>query len=178
MQATVETDDKLADELITPSAGSGASDEDSLRSFIARILGWAPERAEAVDHAIHSLDLAADHHAALVLLSETDLVPIARALHRRVLGADRPLVVAIRDGATARITKACARRSTTGPGSLHSRQRSGAPCACAATDYRAITRPWWRGFGALAMCNSSSARTGVMTLTRSSPFVCRSGSHR
>jgi hypothetical protein len=70
-----------------------ASDEPALRSFVARILGWAPERAEAVDHAIHSLDLAADHHAALVLLGETDLVPIARSLHRRVLGADRPFVV-------------------------------------------------------------------------------------
>lgn len=69
------------------------SAEPALRSFCARILGWAPERAEAVDHAIHSLDLAADHHAALVLLGETDLVPIARSLHRRVLGADRPFVV-------------------------------------------------------------------------------------
>jgi hypothetical protein len=78
------------------------SAEPALRSFCARILGWAPERAEAVDHAIHSLDLAADHHTALVLLGETDLVPIARALHRRVLGADRPFVVCDprrRDGA-------------------------------------------------------------------------------
>jgi hypothetical protein len=68
-----------------------ASDESALRGFCARILGWTND--VAIDHAIHSLDLAADHHTALVLLGETDLVPIARALHRRVLGADRPFVV-------------------------------------------------------------------------------------
>ena len=77
-----------------------ASDDAALRGFCARILGWTNDAA--IDHAIHSLDLAADHHAALVLLGETDLVPIARALHRRVLGADRPFVVCDprrRDGA-------------------------------------------------------------------------------
>jgi len=62
-----------------------------LRSFCARILGWAND--PAVDHALRSIELAADHHAALVLLGGTDLVPIARALHRRALGADRPFVV-------------------------------------------------------------------------------------
>ena len=68
-----------------------ASDDAALRGFCARILGWTNDAT--IDHAIHSLDLATDHHAALVLLGETDLVPIARALHRRVLGADRPFVV-------------------------------------------------------------------------------------
>jgi hypothetical protein len=71
-----------------------------LRSFCARILGWAND--PAVDHALRSIELAADHRAGLVLLGETDLVPIARALHRRALGADRPFVVCDRrrrDGA-------------------------------------------------------------------------------
>ena len=64
-----------------------------MRSFCARILGWTDEREELVEHALCSLKLAATHRAALVLLGETDLVPIARTLHRRVLGADRPFVV-------------------------------------------------------------------------------------
>jgi len=62
-----------------------------LRAFVERIVGWTNEHA--VDHAIRSLDLANDHRAALVLLGETDLVPIARALHRRARGADHPFVV-------------------------------------------------------------------------------------
>jgi len=62
-----------------------------LRSFCARILGWAND--PAVDHALRSIELAADHRAALVLLGETDLVPIAYALHRRALGAERPFVM-------------------------------------------------------------------------------------
>ena len=33
------------------------------------------------------------HRTALVLLGETDLVPIAQALHRRTLGAEQPFVV-------------------------------------------------------------------------------------
>ena len=67
------------------------ANEAALRSFCARILGFANDRA--VDHARRSLELAADHRAALVLLGETDLVPIAHALHRRTLGADRPFIV-------------------------------------------------------------------------------------
>ena len=75
-------------------------DTNELRGLLARLLGWTHERA--VGHAIRSLELAADHRAALVLLGETDLVPIARALHRRTHGADRPFVVCDprrRDGA-------------------------------------------------------------------------------
>jgi hypothetical protein len=67
------------------------ANEATLRTFCERILGFANDRA--VDHAIRSLELAADHRAALVLLGETDLVPIAHALHRRTLGADRPFIV-------------------------------------------------------------------------------------
>jgi hypothetical protein len=74
-----------------PSDEAALRNEVVLRRFCARILGWAND--PAVDHALRSIELAADHRAALVLLGETDLVPIARALHRRALGADRPFVV-------------------------------------------------------------------------------------
>jgi hypothetical protein len=66
-----------------------ASDE--LRAFLARMLGWSNERA--VDLALRSLALALDHRAALVLCGEGDLVPIAWALHRNTLGADRPFII-------------------------------------------------------------------------------------
>jgi hypothetical protein len=73
-----------------------AGDETALRSFCARILGWAPNRMEVVDHALRSIELAVDHRAALVLLGESDLVPIAYALHRQVLGVDAPFIIADR----------------------------------------------------------------------------------
>jgi hypothetical protein len=69
------------------------NEEDRLRSFCARILGFSDEHKGDVDQAIRSIELAANHCAALVLLGETDLVPIAHALHRRRLGADRPFIV-------------------------------------------------------------------------------------
>jgi hypothetical protein len=70
------------------------NDEGGLRSFCVRILGWATDREVVVEHAIRSIELAADHSATLVLLGETDLVPIAHALHRRTLGPDQPFVLA------------------------------------------------------------------------------------
>jgi hypothetical protein len=69
------------------------NDEGGLRSFCARILGWATDREVVVEHAIRSIELAADHSATLVLLGETDLVPIAHALHRRTLGPKQPFIV-------------------------------------------------------------------------------------
>jgi hypothetical protein len=72
------------------------NDEGALRSFCARILGWTTNREIVVEHAIRSIELAGDHSAALVLLGETDLVPIAYALHRRMLGAEQPFIVADR----------------------------------------------------------------------------------
>jgi hypothetical protein len=71
--------------------------ETALHSFCARILGWTDERKGAVDHALRSIELAADHSAALVLLGETDLVPIAHALHRRTLGPKHPFIVCDRN---------------------------------------------------------------------------------
>lgn len=63
----------------------------SLRSFLARLIGWADERA--VELAQRSLELATQHRAALVLCGAGDMVPIAEALHRRALGAERPIIV-------------------------------------------------------------------------------------
>jgi hypothetical protein len=65
--------------------------DDSLRGFLSRLLGWT--NADAVDQAIRSIELAVAHHAHLVLRGPGDLVPIARALHRRTIGADRPFIV-------------------------------------------------------------------------------------
>jgi hypothetical protein len=69
------------------------TDHAALHGFVARILGWSPGRADAVEHAMRSLRLAGEHRTALVLLGETDMVPIAYALHRRTIGVDAPFVV-------------------------------------------------------------------------------------
>src|SRR4051812_13829015 len=66
-------------------------DGDELRGFVSRLLRRASDRA--VELALRSIELAADHHAALVLCGTGDLVPIAWALHRRAVGASRPFVV-------------------------------------------------------------------------------------
>jgi hypothetical protein len=52
-----------------------------------------PERQVVVDHALRSIRMSVTHRAPFVLRGEGDTVPIAHALHRRVLGADRPFVV-------------------------------------------------------------------------------------
>jgi hypothetical protein len=64
---------------------------DDLYNFLARMLGWS--NARLVDLALRAVDLATQHQAALVLCGAGDLVPVAHALHRRTLGADRPFVV-------------------------------------------------------------------------------------
>jgi len=65
-----------------------ASDE--LRELLARLLGWSDERA--VELGFRSLEIAANHRAALALCGPGDLVPIAQVLHRRALGAERPFI--------------------------------------------------------------------------------------
>jgi len=64
-----------------------------LRNFCARLLGCASNRVATVDQAMRALLLAATRRTALVLHGKSDPVPIAHALHRRVLGADRPFIV-------------------------------------------------------------------------------------
>ncbi len=64
--------------------------ETALRDYLARILGY--ERTQAIEHALRSIELSITYRAALVLLGEANMVPIALALHRRTLGA-APFVV-------------------------------------------------------------------------------------
>lgn len=76
----------------------------ALREFCARMLGWARDPA-VLDHALRAIRLAMGRRTALVLRGDGDLVPIAHALHRRTVGADRPFIV-------------CDRRRRTAPGSV------------------------------------------------------------
>jgi hypothetical protein len=64
-----------------------------LRAFCARLLGWGAERLPAVEQALQAMRRSSTHHAPLCLHGESDLVPIAHALHRRTLGPDRPFIV-------------------------------------------------------------------------------------
>lgn len=87
------------------------SDDVALRGFLARLLGWKDERV--IDNALRSVDLAVNHDAQLVLCGPGDLVPIAQALHRRTLGADRPFVVCDRHrGDTPASARGPANRTT------------------------------------------------------------------
>lgn len=65
----------------------------ALRSFCARLLGWGSDRVAIVDRALRSIRQSVTHRAPLLLRGDSDMVPIARALHRRALGADRPFLV-------------------------------------------------------------------------------------
>jgi len=67
------------------------SSTEDLRGYLGRLLGWT--NTSAIDHALHSLDLAREHRARLVLCGPGDLVPLAYGLHRRALGADTPFIV-------------------------------------------------------------------------------------
>lgn len=67
------------------------NNEAALRAFLARILGY--ENSQAIEHALRSIDLGVTRRATLVLLGESDMVPIAFALHRRTLGVARPFIV-------------------------------------------------------------------------------------
>jgi hypothetical protein len=67
----------------------------ALHAYLARVLGWADARRDAVDLAVRSLKLSATRHAALTLCgdSDGDLLAIARGLHRLTLGDDRPFIL-------------------------------------------------------------------------------------
>src|ERR1051325_10014115 len=67
--------------------------ERDLPGLRCRILGWSSEQARLVDDAMHALHTAAARGGAVALQGDSDLVPVAFALHRRLLGADRPFVV-------------------------------------------------------------------------------------
>jgi len=65
----------------------------AVRGFLARLLGWGEGSMQAIDLALRSIRVAAIRCAPLVLCGEDELVLVARALHRRVLGAERPFIV-------------------------------------------------------------------------------------
>jgi hypothetical protein len=65
-----------------------------LRALLARILGWDPRRARIVDRALRALREAATLRSPLYLVGESDLVAIARRIHREVLGPAKPFIVA------------------------------------------------------------------------------------
>jgi hypothetical protein len=85
------------------SAASVALNHDrELRDFFGRIFGWCDERRDLADDAMRTLLTAITHGTAVALRGESDLVPIAYTLHRRLLGAERPFIVCDprrRDGA-------------------------------------------------------------------------------
>src|SRR4051812_48106771 len=75
----------------------------ALRGFVARLIGFAPVRAPAVEDALHAIEIAATYRAALVLCGDGDLVQVARDLHRHARGEELPFVLCEpqrRDGGT------------------------------------------------------------------------------
>lgn len=65
----------------------------SLRSFVARLLGWRAECLESVDLALRAIRRAAARRGPLVLCGAGDLAALAHGLHRNTLGNERPFVV-------------------------------------------------------------------------------------
>jgi len=65
----------------------------ALRGFLGRLLGWSPEHMQDVDLALRATRIAKRRQGALVLCGKDKLALLARSLHHRVLGADRPFVM-------------------------------------------------------------------------------------
>lgn len=64
-----------------------------LRELLARLIGWSPERQVDVDNALRAVRVAAARRESLLLCGDEGLFAIARLLHNRALGEDRPFVV-------------------------------------------------------------------------------------
>jgi hypothetical protein len=64
----------------------------ALRSLLARLLGWSGDKNETVDLALRAVRLAATRRARLVISGDGELMPIAHAIHRLALGAEKPFV--------------------------------------------------------------------------------------
>ena len=67
--------------------------EHDLREFCCRLFGWSDEHASLVDDVMWTLLNAVARRTAIGLQGESDLVPIAHALHGRLVGPERPFVV-------------------------------------------------------------------------------------
>jgi len=65
----------------------------ALRGFLARLLGWSPDRITAIDRAVRAVRAAVARRAALYMCGPGDLVPLAQGLHLRTLGDARPFVI-------------------------------------------------------------------------------------
>jgi hypothetical protein len=66
-----------------------------LRAFCRLLLGSSEARSAVVDDAVDGLLAAIARRMPIALRGTSDLVPVAYALHRRILGADRPFVVCL-----------------------------------------------------------------------------------
>jgi len=69
-----------------------------LRAYVRRLLGWDASRLDDVDAALRWIRASMAGREALVLCGEDDLMPIARSLHCRTLGGDRPFIVCDPEG--------------------------------------------------------------------------------
>src|SRR4051812_10739235 len=74
-------------------SGTVMSRERELREFCCRLFGWSDDHASLVDDVLWTLLTAVARRTAIGLQGEADLVPIAHALHCRLVGAERPFVV-------------------------------------------------------------------------------------
>jgi hypothetical protein len=74
------------------TAGIAVRDRE-LRVFCRRLLGSSEARSVEVDDAIDAVISAVARGLPIALRGKSDLVPVAYALHRRIVGADRPFVV-------------------------------------------------------------------------------------
>jgi hypothetical protein len=72
--------------------GIAARDRE-LRVFCRRLLGLSEARSVQVDDAVEGVITAVARGLPIALRGTSDLVPVAYALHRRIVGVDRPFVV-------------------------------------------------------------------------------------
>jgi hypothetical protein len=79
----------------------------ALRELCERILGRTDDKIDVVDRSMRVLRDAVTRGTAIVLRGESDLVPVAHAIHRRMFGTASPFVV-------------CDPRRTDGDGSARS----------------------------------------------------------
>jgi hypothetical protein len=81
-----------SDDLTDGTDGLAVRDSE-LRAFCRRLLGSCEAQSALVDDAVDGLLTAVVRGRPIALRGASDLVPVAYALHRRILGAERPFVV-------------------------------------------------------------------------------------